>query len=58
MPAGVPKEWFDAMIADLKTANGASIVITGDHQPPAVHVLCHAINAALVDEVFYNPLNK
>ena len=47
LPAEVPKIWFDAMIADLKTANGTSIVITGDHQPPAVHVLCHAINAAL-----------
>ncbi len=47
LPAGVPQPWFDAMIADLKTANGASIVLTGDHQPPAVHVLCHAINAAL-----------
>ncbi len=47
LPAGVSKVWFDALIADLKTANGSSIVITGDHQPPAVHVLCHAINAAL-----------
>ena len=47
LPAGVPKVWFDALIADLKTANGTSIVVAGDHQPPAVHVLCHAMNAAL-----------
>ncbi len=47
VPTSVPKNWFDAMVADLKASNGTSIVITGDHQPPAVHVLCHAINAAL-----------
>ncbi|MCW3099448.1 MAG: molybdopterin oxidoreductase, iron-sulfur binding subunit [Chthonomonadaceae bacterium] len=47
VPTAVPKEWFDALVADLKAADGASIVITGDHQPPAVHVLCHAINAVL-----------
>jgi MoCo/4Fe-4S cofactor protein with predicted Tat translocation signal len=47
LPAGVSQIWFDTLIADLKASHGASIVVTGDHQPPAVHVLCHAINAAL-----------
>jgi len=46
-PAAVPKDWFEALIGDLKASSGTSIVVAGEHQPPAVHVLCHAINAAL-----------
>ncbi|MEO8383085.1 MAG: TAT-variant-translocated molybdopterin oxidoreductase [Acidobacteriota bacterium] len=34
-------------IADLQSNRGASIVIAGDEQPPAVHALAHAINAQL-----------
>jgi MoCo/4Fe-4S cofactor protein with predicted Tat translocation signal len=47
LPAGIPKEWFDGLVDDLKSANGASIVVPGEHQPPAVHVLAHAMNALL-----------
>jgi len=36
-----------SLIADLANHRGSSIVIAGDHQPPAVHVLAHAINAKL-----------
>ncbi|MCW3055538.1 MAG: quinol:cytochrome c oxidoreductase iron-sulfur protein precursor, partial [Chthonomonadales bacterium] len=46
-PTSVPKDWMDALVADLKASNGTSIVVAGEHQPPAVHVLCHLINAIL-----------
>jgi MoCo/4Fe-4S cofactor protein with predicted Tat translocation signal len=48
---------LEGIAADLKSARGASIVIAGDHQPPSVHALAHAINAALgnIDKtVFYS----
>ena len=37
--AGISKE--------LRSARGSGLVIAGDHQPPAVHALAHAMNAAL-----------
>ena len=46
---------------------GSSVVIVGDHQPPAVHALAHAINAKLgnvgktvfyTDPVDANPVNQ
>ncbi len=36
-----------ALVADLKTNAGASLVIAGEQQTPAVHALAHAINQAL-----------
>ncbi len=42
---------------DLTRARGASVVIPGNHQPPAVHALAHAMNAALGNigkTVFYS----
>jgi len=36
-----------AIARDLKANAGASIVIAGDEQPPAVHAIAHAINQAL-----------
>jgi molybdopterin-containing oxidoreductase family iron-sulfur binding subunit len=36
-----------AIASDLKANRGKSLVIAGDFQPPAVHALAHAINAAL-----------
>jgi molybdopterin-containing oxidoreductase family iron-sulfur binding subunit len=44
-PAGV--RWFDAMVKDLTVNRGAAVVIPGENAAPAVHVLAHAINAAL-----------
>jgi molybdopterin-containing oxidoreductase family iron-sulfur binding subunit len=32
---------------DLLKARGTSVVIPGDHQPPVVHALAHAMNASL-----------
>jgi molybdopterin-containing oxidoreductase family iron-sulfur binding subunit len=36
-----------AIASDLKAHSGSSIVIAGEFQPPAVHALAHAMNAAL-----------
>ena len=43
---------------DLQANRGASIVLAGDHQPAAVHHLCHLINEALGNNsqtVFHGP---
>ena len=40
-------QWIDAMVRDLQRLRGAGIVMAGAHQPPAVHALAHAMNAAL-----------
>jgi MoCo/4Fe-4S cofactor protein with predicted Tat translocation signal len=44
-PVNVPHA--AAIARDLKANAGASIVIAGDEQPPAVHAIAHAINQAL-----------
>ncbi len=38
---------FRSLGDDLKEHRGRSIVIAGDHQPPAIHALAHAMNHAL-----------
>jgi MoCo/4Fe-4S cofactor protein with predicted Tat translocation signal len=52
---------------DLYASAGSSVVLAGDHQPPAVHAFVHAINANLGNvgkTVFYsdpvdaNPVNQ
>lgn len=40
-------QWIQAMARDLQANRGKSIVIAGDHQPPMVHALAHAMNSAL-----------
>ncbi len=47
LPPGVRAEWLDALARDLQAHRGASIVIAGRSQPPAVHALAHAMNDAL-----------
>jgi len=61
-------EKFAAAVAhDLRTHRGSSLVLAGDHQPPVVHALAHAINQALgnvgktvfyTDPVDANPVNQ
>jgi len=61
-------EKFAAAVAnDLSAHRGSSVVIAGDHQPPGVHALVHAINQALgnigktvfyTDPVDANPINQ
>jgi molybdopterin-containing oxidoreductase family iron-sulfur binding subunit len=50
-PGGQPLEqyarWIDAVARDLQQHRGAGVVIVGDSQPPVVHALGHALNAAL-----------
>ena len=52
---------------DLLGHRGSSVVIAGEHQPPAVHALAHAMNVALgnvgktvvyTDPVDANPVNQ
>ena len=45
--APAPSGWLDALARDLQANRGASIVVAGDEQPPEVHALAHAMNAAL-----------
>ena len=40
-------EWIAALSRDLMAHRGASAMIPGEHQSPAVHALAHAMNAAL-----------
>ena len=46
-PPDVPAAWLNAAIRDLQRAAGRSIVIPGEHQPPAVHAAARRINEAL-----------
>src|SRR5271156_4878528 len=63
----IPAEWTRAVAKDLADHRGASLVIAGEEQPPAVHALAHAMNAALGNvgkTVYYtepleaNPVNE
>jgi len=44
-----------AVAKDLAEHKGRAVVIAGDAQPPAVHALAHAINAAIGAPVTYLP---
>ncbi len=64
---GFPSSVFRAMFDDLSNHHGSCLIIPGDHQPPSVHALAHAINARLGNvgkTVFYtetvdaNPVNQ
>ncbi|MGO8815778.1 MAG: TAT-variant-translocated molybdopterin oxidoreductase [Terriglobia bacterium] len=46
-PGRVPASWIPALVRDLQKHRGASLVIAGEQQPPAVHALAHAMNDAL-----------
>lgn len=54
-------KWVDVMAKDLVEHKGKSLVVAGDNQPPAVHALAHAINAALGNVgqtvIYTDPLN-
>src|SRR5215469_6008295 len=56
-----------ALRTDLANHHGSGVVIAGDHQPPAVHALAHALNQQLgnvgktvfyTDPVDANPINQ
>jgi molybdopterin-containing oxidoreductase family iron-sulfur binding subunit len=48
-PSDEAAKFVDAVVADLKAHAGASLVIAGDEQSPAVHALAHQMNAALAN---------
>src|SRR5581483_5791067 len=61
------QKFATACLSELSQHKGASLVIAGDHQPPAVHAIAHAINQSLgnvgktvfyTDPVDANPVNQ
>jgi len=44
---GAKDDAAEAIAQDLAAHKGASLVVAGEDQPPAVHALAHAMNAAL-----------
>ncbi|HYE14632.1 MAG TPA: TAT-variant-translocated molybdopterin oxidoreductase [Pyrinomonadaceae bacterium] len=44
---GPHSDFVTAVVQDLNAHKGRSVVIAGDEQPPSVHALAHAMNAAL-----------
>ncbi len=45
--ANIPGDWLKAVADDLVAHRGSSLVIAGETQPPIVHAMAHAMNAAL-----------
>jgi molybdopterin-containing oxidoreductase family iron-sulfur binding subunit len=41
------ESWLNAAVADLKSNEGACVVVAGDHQSASVHALVHAMNSVL-----------
>ncbi|HEY7390632.1 MAG TPA: 4Fe-4S dicluster domain-containing protein [Bryobacteraceae bacterium] len=40
-------DWVGPLARDLLAHRGRSAILPGENQPPALHALCHAMNAAL-----------
>ena len=60
-------EFIAGLAKDIRNLKGSSLVIPGEHQPPAVHALAHEINSQLgsvgktvfyTDPVDANPVNQ
>jgi molybdopterin-containing oxidoreductase family iron-sulfur binding subunit len=47
LPGDVSTRWVPEVARDLQAHAGASVVVAGAHQPPAVHRLARAMNEAL-----------
>ena len=65
--ASAEAEFLLAAAKDLSAHKGASLIIAGDHQPPAVHAMAHVMNERLgnvgktvfyTDPVDANPINQ
>ncbi len=63
----ISEDWFKGVASDLAQHHGASLVVAGESQPPAVHALAHAMNVALgnvgktvvyTDPLEANPVNE
>jgi Fe-S-cluster-containing dehydrogenase component/anaerobic selenocysteine-containing dehydrogenase len=44
---GIPAKWLAAVAKDLATNRSRALIVVGSRQPPVVHALAHAMNAAL-----------
>lgn len=47
LPEGISETFVDALVNDLQSHGGSSLVIAGLQQPPIVHAIVHAINQTL-----------
>src|SRR5579864_6234860 len=47
MAGGPHAKWIQAVVKDLEQHRRSCVVIPGEYQSPAVHMLAHAINSAL-----------
>ncbi len=47
LPSRVPQGWIAALVRDLQSHRGSSVVVVGDQQPAIVHALTHAMNQML-----------
>jgi MoCo/4Fe-4S cofactor protein with predicted Tat translocation signal len=65
--SGEPAKFVRSVVEELQKHKGASVIIAGDHQPPVVHALAHAMNVVLgnvgktvvyTDPVDANPVNQ
>jgi Fe-S-cluster-containing dehydrogenase component len=45
--AGIPEKWLKVVAREFALLRGRSVVVVGSRQPPRVHALAHALNAAL-----------
>ncbi|MFY9530624.1 MAG: TAT-variant-translocated molybdopterin oxidoreductase [Candidatus Acidiferrales bacterium] len=45
----IPAEWIRAVARDLNNHRGSCVIVAGEHQPPIVHSLAHAMNWALAN---------
>jgi MoCo/4Fe-4S cofactor protein with predicted Tat translocation signal len=43
----ISADWLAAVARDLGKHRGSSLILAGEHQPPVVHALAHAMNVAL-----------
>jgi Fe-S-cluster-containing dehydrogenase component/anaerobic selenocysteine-containing dehydrogenase len=44
---GIPSQWLTAVAKDLAANRGRAVIVVGSRQPPSLHALAHALNAAL-----------
>jgi molybdopterin-containing oxidoreductase family iron-sulfur binding subunit len=63
----IPAGWVAAIGRDLGAHRGSSLIVAGEQQPPVVHALAHAMNAALgnagktvlyTEPIEANPVNE
>ncbi|HEU5337156.1 MAG TPA: TAT-variant-translocated molybdopterin oxidoreductase [Terriglobales bacterium] len=45
--SGLANAWLPAVVKELQQHKGNCVVIPGEYQPPVIHALAHAMNAAL-----------